>query len=184
MLCFPLFIVLQSKTILAGKNNSNIMKSFTHSTQKCLGRRDISTRDSYIKSYWETLTAATLGVCGLFLHLLLVSQQFRIIFSPLLLLHSFAPTSDKRLNLLCIYLFLLFAGECFGHKLEINVLCCVWVICPIYDRIMWRSEPWVAGINYMSLKLCTTSPTTRGRICIKLWEHTNFYGAHPLHFGI
>lgn len=98
--------------------------------------------------------------------------------------HSFAPTSDKRLNLLCIYLFLLFAGECFGHKLEINVLCCVWVICPIYDRIMWRSEPWVAGINYMSLKLCTTSATTRGRICIKLSEHTNFYGAHPLHFGI
>lgn len=143
---------------------------------------DISTRDSYIKSYWETLTAATLGVCGLFLHLLLVSQQFRIIFS--LLPHSFAPTSDKRLNLLCIYLFLLFAGECFGHKLEINVLCCVWVICPIYDRIMWRSEPWVAGINYMSLKLCTTSATTRGRICIKLSEHTNFYGAHPLHFGI
>lgn len=179
MLCFPLFIVLQSKTILAGKNNNNILESFT---QVCLGRRDISTRDSYIKSYWETLTAATLGVCGLFLHLLLVSQQFRIIFS--LLPHSFAPTSDKRLNLLCIYLFLLFAGECFGHKLEINVLCCVWVICPIYDRIMRRSEPWVAGINYMSLKLCTTSATTWGRICIKLWEHTNFYGAHPLHFGI
>lgn len=156
-----------------------------YSTQVCLGERDINTRDSYIKSYWETLTAATLGVCGLFLHLLLVSQQFRIIF---LFCFTALHPLQTRDSTYYVYLFLLFAGECFGHKLEINVLCCVWVIRPIYDRIMWRSEPWVAGINYMSLKLCTTSAATtwgtRGRICIKLSEHTNFYGAHPLHFGI